>query len=167
MKAKFNTIHDALVYQLQGLLYAENKVRDQFNACKSEISSEQLNTELDRYTDQAGEKTLKLQRAFNYLMQDPQKRKNEVINKLIKETQHMLGYATDTHLKDVLMVTCFQNINAYKTASYRTTYFFAVELELDTVAELLQQILEWEIETGKLLNQLSIHEFNRINSAIE
>ena len=167
MKAKFNTIQDALVYQLQGLLYAENKVRDQFNTCESEISSDQLKTELDKYTDQAGEKTLKLQRAFNYLMQDPQKQKNEVINKLIKETRHMLGYAIDIHLKDVLLVTCFQNINAYKTATYRTAYLFAVELGLDTVADLLQQILEWEVETGKTLNSLSIHEFNRINIAIE
>lgn len=167
MNAKLNSIHDALVYQLQGLVYAENKVKDQFDACKSEISSEELKMELDKYTDRAGEKTLKLQRAFNYLMQEPRKRKNEVIDRVIKETRHMLGYATEMHLKDVLMVTCFQNINAYKTASYRTAYLFAVELGLDTVADFLQQILEWELETGKSLNSLSIHEFNRINTAIE
>jgi hypothetical protein len=34
-----------------------------------------------------------------------------------------------------------------------------VELELDTVTDLLQQILEWETETGKALAALAMDEF--------
>jgi hypothetical protein len=40
----------------------------------------------------------------------------------------------------------------------------AAELELDTVTDLLQQILEWETATGKSLSTVSISEFNKIGS---
>lgn len=160
MEMTTSTIH-ALIDQLQRIMYAEKKVRDEFNLCKQAVSSQELKAELDKYAGNVTDKILKLQRGFNYLMQEPQKHKAEVINKLIEETHQMLDYETDVYLKDLLIVTCFENINAYKTASYRTAYLFAAELGLDTVADLLQQILEWEIDTGKSLTSLSIHKINK------
>jgi len=38
----------------------------------------------------------------------------------------------------------------------------AVELQMDTPADLIQQILEWELNTCKSLGGLSIREFNNI-----
>jgi ferritin-like metal-binding protein YciE len=52
-------------------------------------------------------------------------------------------------------------MNAYKIAYYRSAYLIAVELELDTATDLLQQVLEWEIETSRDLALLAIEEFNQ------
>jgi hypothetical protein len=81
---------------------------------------------------------------------------------MIDETQHLLTYATSPHLRDILMIGCIKNINAYKTAIYQMSYLIAVELEMDTPADLIQQILEWELSTCKSLAGLSIREFNNI-----
>jgi ferritin-like metal-binding protein YciE len=160
-----NTLQDALAYQLQGMLYAERKVRDEFETCQRQISSEEVSAEIHRYVGNADSNLQKLDRIFNYLMQEPIARKNDVILKMIEETHQLLGYTFSPHLKDILMVGCIQNINAYKSASYKSAYLFAVELEMDTAADLIQQILEWEMETAKVIASLSIHEFNKVNGS--
>ena len=167
MKKSINTLQDALAYQLQGLYYTEGKVRDEFKACSSQISSDAVKGEIQRYVDRAGDTLQKLDRVFNYLMEEPGSHKNEVILKMIDETHHLLDYTTPAHLRDILMVGCIQNINAYKTAAYRSAYLFAVELEIDTAADLIQQILEWEVTTGRALASLSVHEFNRANGSLK
>lgn len=72
----------------------------------------------------------------------------------------MLASTSSTHLRDILTIGCVQNINAYKIATYRSAYMFAVKMELDTATDMLQQILEWEIATHKALSALAIEEFN-------
>jgi ferritin-like metal-binding protein YciE len=162
MNKTIKTLQDALSYELQGMLYAEVKVRDEFKACSHHITSPEVKAIIQTYIDNAGNVKLKLDRVFNYLMMEPLPRKNEVVNKMIDETQHLLTYATSPHLRDILMIGCIKNINAYKTAIYQMSYLIAVELEMDTPADLIQQILEWELSTCKSLAGLSIREFNNI-----
>jgi len=165
MKKIITTLQEALAYQLNGLVYAETKVRDEFEICSQQITSPELKAEIKRYVGNADNKLQKLERIFNYLMQEPGPRKNEVIARMIAETHHLLGLTTSGHLRDILMVGCIQNINAYKIATYKTAYLYTLELELDTAADLAQQILEWELETSRKLAALSIHEFNKVNSS--
>lgn len=167
MKRTINTLHEALADQLQGLFYTETKVKDEFQICKQQITSPELKAEIQLYVDDADNKLKKLDRIFNYLMQEPAPRRNEVIVKMIEETHRLLNYTSSAHLRDILMVGCIQNVNAYKIASYKTAYLFALELELDTAADLVQQILEWELATSKTLATLSIHEFNKVNSSVK
>jgi ferritin-like metal-binding protein YciE len=165
MKTSIRTLQDAFAYQLQRMFYTEKKVREEFESCSKQITSVEVKDEITRYISNAENKLQKLERVFSYLMQEPGSKKNDVIVKMIDETHHLLSMTSTAHLKDVLMIGCIQNINAYKTAAYKTAYLFAVELELDTASDLLQQILEWEITTGKKLASLSVHEFNKLNGS--
>lgn len=165
MKTTITTLQDALAFQLQGLHYAETKVREEFNSCSLHLTSSRLKEEIGKYMESSQDKILKLERIFNYLMQESVSRKNTAIIELLRETEQMLSIANSSHLKDILMISCIQNISAYKISSYKTAYLFSVELELDIVADLLQHILEWEIETGKVLGILAIEEFNKIQES--
>jgi len=167
MTKAIKTLQDALSHQLLGLLYAENKVGEEFNICNHHITSPEVRTVIKNYIGNAENVTLKLNRIFSYLMLEPVARKNAVINKLIEETQYLLTYTTSPHLKDILMIGCMKNINAYKIACYQTCYLMAVELELDTAGDLLQQILEWEIATEKSLRSIAIVEFNKANEPVK
>ena len=164
MSKEIKTLQDALAYELQGMMYAENKLKHEFHNCRGDVTSVEVGKLIEEYVDDADNVKLKLERIFNYLMVEPIARKNEVINKLIDETQHLLTYTTSPHLKDILMIGCIRNVNAYKTACYQTSYLMASELEMDTPSELIQQILELELNTGKALNSLSIREFNKLNN---
>jgi ferritin-like metal-binding protein YciE len=161
MKPKIKSLNDALAFLLEGLYYAETKLSDEFPACCGKINSPRLHDVVNNYTGSTQNKLLKLDRVFNYLMKDPEHRVNKVVDELITETRLMLSSAVSENLKDLLTVGCIQNINAYKIASYRSAYLMAVELELDTATDLLQQVLEWEVETSRALARLSIEEFNQ------
>ena len=165
MKKTIRTPQDALAYQLQGLFYTETKVRDEFEVCSPQITSAEVRHAIQEYVGSADNKLQKLDRIFSYLMQEPGPRKNEIIQKMIDETHHLLAFTSSTHLRDILLVSCIQNINAYKTASYRSAYLFAIELELDKAADLIQEILEWELLASKRLASLSIHAFNTLNNS--
>lgn len=160
MKTNLKTFEDALAYQLQGLFFAEKALREGLETCGKEMTSDEVKNAIRKYVDSADDKILKMKRVFNYLLK-PIERKNEVVTKLIDETHHLLSHVMSSHLKDILMVSCIQNINAYKLSGYKTAYLFAVDMELDTAADLIQEIISWERQTGKELNELSLEEFNR------
>jgi ferritin-like metal-binding protein YciE len=160
MKTKINSLNDALAFMLQGLYFTETRLKEEFPSCCSDITSRKIRSEIERYTGSADNKMLKLERVFNYLMTEPLSRKNDAIKELMNETHQMLSATTSPHLRDILAIGCLQNINAYKIAGYRSAYMFAVEMELDTPTDLLQQILEWEIDSSKTLSALAIEEFN-------
>jgi ferritin-like metal-binding protein YciE len=165
MKKTITTLQEALAFQLKGLVYAETKVRDEFENCSPLITSPELKKEIQGYVGNADDKLQKLERIFNYLMQEPAPRKNAVIAGMIAETHQLLDLTSSGHLRDVVMIGCIQNINTFKISSYKTAYLFCLELELDTAADLAQQLLEWELATSKTLASLSIHEFNKLNTA--
>lgn len=162
MNKSIGTLQDALSYQLQGMLNAEDRLGNELKICSHQITSPEVKELIQSYIDNTENNKLKLDRVFNYLMIEPVPRKHEVIKKMLDETQHLLTCVSSPHLKDVLMIGCVKNINAYMVATYQTSYLMAVELEMDTPTDLIQQILEGEMNTDKSLSGLSIREFNKI-----
>ena len=160
MKTKITSLNDALAFLLQGLYFTETKLKNEFPSFCSEITSRKIRSEIENYTGSADDKMLKLEKVFSYLMVEPLSRKNDVINGLMNEMHQIISSTASTHLRDILAIDCLQNVNAYKIAGYRSAYMFAVEMELGTATELLQQILEWEIDSSKSFSELEIEEFN-------
>ena len=165
MKTRIHTLQDTLAFQLQGLYYAEVKIKEELGNCDAGISSHNLRQEVQKYVTSTDEKLLKFERIFNYLMQEPELRKNTVITRMLDDTREMLTYTDSSHLRDILMVSCLQNLNAYKISSLKIAYMLTLELGLDTAADLLQQVLEWELETAKALSRTALEEFNKTQTA--
>jgi ferritin-like metal-binding protein YciE len=93
-------------------------------------------------------------------LKSPGKSKTKVIDRLIENTKDMLNSPLTDEMKDVLMISCLQTINHYKIAGYKTALTFASELELETAAELIGQVLHWEMETEKNLSSIAVNEVN-------
>jgi ferritin-like metal-binding protein YciE len=164
MKATINSTQDALAFLLQGLYFTETTIRETLPTCFAAISSDRIKDTFIGYAGSASNKLLKLERAFNYLMTEPLTRNNESIRQLVYEMHQVLSTAASPHLRDMLSIGYMQNINTYKISCYRFAYLFTVELELDVVADLVKQILNWELETSHVLSQLATEEFTRQQS---
>ena len=149
MKISLTNLTDALVFLLKGLYDAERKLQKAIPPCSDGIKSESLRRVVDNYYDSAGNKILKLERVFNYLMTEPQGRSHDVMEKMIDHTHRLLRAAANDRMRDVILLTCIQNINYYKIAGYRNALLFSVELGLDNVSDLLTDILEWETEASR------------------
>ena len=83
MKTKINSLDDALTYLMQGLYYTEERLIQDIDSCCSNINSHAVKREIEKYKSSSQNKLLKLERIFNYLMQEPELRKNGVIDQLI------------------------------------------------------------------------------------
>jgi ferritin-like metal-binding protein YciE len=164
MRSTVHSNQEALTSQLHGLYHTESKVRGELKHCLDHITSNKIKEAIKKYVNEGESKLLKLERIFDYLMYEPVTRKNEVVTRMLSETYQMLTYKSSPHLKDMLVVSCIQNINYYKISAYRTAYLFAVEIEIDSVIDLLQQILESELKTETELSTLAIEEFNEMQA---
>ena len=164
MKNKIQTIEDAFVFHLQQLVYTESKIKE--GIFQSAVpTSARLKNEIREYGESSYSKLLKLERIFNYLMREPYGRKNILITQILQETTESIELVTTPHVKDILIVNSFKSLNAWKTSWYKNAYIYSVELELDTPSDLLQQILEWEVASGKSLSRIAIEEFNNLDLA--
>lgn len=149
MKISLTNLTDALVFLLKGMYDAELKLQKAIPPCSKGITSDTIKQVVDNYYESAGNKILKLERVFNYLMDEPQGRTHEVMDRMIADTHHVLRYAANDRMRDVILLTCIQNINHYKIAGYRNALLFSVELGLDNATDLLTDILEWETQASR------------------
>jgi ferritin-like metal-binding protein YciE len=160
MKDKIGTIEDAFAFQLQRLYYTEQRIKEEFHQCHAQIHSVALRKHVEDYMDETDSKILKLERVFNYILQEPTPLKNEIINRLLSETKETILLTQSPELKDLLIINVIKDLNAYKISNYKNAYIYSVELELDTPSDLLQHVLEWELDTSKALSGIMLREFN-------
>lgn len=161
---KLTNLNEVLTFHLESLYDAEKKLQHAIPICSESLPLGTLRDEIKKYGEGATEKRSKLKRIFSYLLVQPFKRKNNVINSMLKETHDMLDHAATDHLREIVLLACIQSINHYKMAGYNTALAFALELNLDTVADLLHEILAWEKETNAALTKIAFEELNKKTS---
>jgi ferritin-like metal-binding protein YciE len=160
MKATIKSLNEALAYQLEGMYYAEKKLQkilpDLFDVATSRI----LKDEIKKYLRSAQDKRLKLKRIFSYLLVTPFSVKNNVINEMLKDSAKILKLTKTKELKDTLLMGRLQSIANYKISSYETAKAFASILELQNVIDLLQEVVEWEQDTGQAFTKIVMRDVN-------
>lgn len=157
-RKSLTTLHDALAYQLSAMYDAEVKLKENISDFQQASRYPLLREEFENYAEQTSNKITKLERIFNYLMEEPAGRKNEVIDKLLEETQRIIRHTGADTLRDIMLTSCMQSINYYKIGAYSSARILALEMEIDTVSDLLDDILSWEKQMRRKLDQLVMEE---------
>jgi len=163
---KIATLNEALTYQLKGLYDAEIALQKAIPECVLHVKSVQLKSTLHKYEESTNDKILKLERAFNYLMTDPKGRRNAVLRRMINDTHEILDLTSSEKLKEVMLASCFQSLNQYKMANYKTSLAISVELQLEIVSDLLHEILVWEKGTSDALSKITAESINLYSSRV-
>ena len=159
MKKAIEKLEDVLSLELQSLYGGEKILKEEIQTILAFTVSETLKSVLTKYAESCDHKRLKLDRMFSYLMEEPSSNANIVISKLLEETLLRVKHTIPDKIKCLTLISGFQLINQYKITAYKTALMYSLELELDTVSDLLQQIIEWERKTEKALAELSNKEF--------
>jgi len=160
MKKTLNNLQEALTFMIKGLYNAETELQKALTECLLKASNINLRTEIKNYAESSSDKLLKLERVLTYLAEEPKDKINPVMEKLLDETHYLLKHASNDKIRDVLIISCIQNINHYKIAGYGTAQSLAMELELATVTDLLHEILTWEKQTDRHLTKIATDEVN-------
>jgi len=157
-KRNVNTLSDALAFQLNNMYDAEQKLQQEIGPCCRFPTFLHLQNEMNKYIEQSSNKIIKLERIFNYLMEEPGGISNAIIDKMLEDTQAVLKMADSSSLRDVLLTSSLLAINHYKLCVYSCAQVIALKLEIETVSDLLSEIVHWEKETNKALSKIALEE---------
>lgn len=160
IRTPISNLTEALAYKLDELYDAEQKLKLTLQHCIDQVSSPVLKMELSKYSESCDDKRLKLDRVYSYLMKEPGKHPDKVVDAMVKNIRQTLKATIFGEMKDILLIACLKNINYYKMAGYETALVFSWELELDTASTLLEEVLGWEKQTHGNLSQIAVLDVN-------
>jgi ferritin-like metal-binding protein YciE len=161
MNTSFNNLNEALTYNLEGLHDAEKKLQVTLPKVITQTNSAALKGLLEKYATSAGDKRIKLKRAFSYLLAGPFGKRGKAIGEMISEFSFISKRSSTAEIKDALLGSCLSTIICYKIASYSSAMSFALALGLHPVADLISEVLEWERESDKALTKIMTKLSNR------
>jgi ferritin-like metal-binding protein YciE len=160
MKKEITKLEDVLALELQNLYNGELSLKEKLEKIIPDTDHGPLQEILKKYAESSTNKRLKLDRMFSYLMVVPVSHSNVIMNKLVDEAIQRTKHSLSDKIKALVLISGLQKINCFKMTAYRTALMYALEVELDTVADLLHEIIEWERKTDKSLAELYLKEFN-------
>jgi ferritin-like metal-binding protein YciE len=159
MKKSLLTLQDALAHLLNEFYAAEQKIQQTVSDCSMHISSPALKREIEKYGESSQDKITKLERCFNYLMEEPRPHDNEAMNIMLENVFQTITHTSES-LRDAMIIHCFQQVCHLQIAGYGTARAMALEMELEVVGDLLTEILVWEKETDRTLTRIALSETN-------
>lgn len=154
MKNPLTNLHEALVYELEGLYDAEKRLQKALPILSHKVTIPALQKEIIKYGEQVSDQRTKLKRAFSYLGIGPFGRKNRIMHDFLKDTMELCEHTPADRIRNAMAIAGLKNISQYKLSDYSTALGFSIALELDTVSDLLHEMITWEKETADALEKL-------------
>lgn len=166
MKPHFKDLNKALTYHLEGMYDAEKQIIDFIPGCVKHATSHALKDEIRKYGEMMADERVKLKRIFGYLLTGPYGRKATAVGEMLQDIKQFSKAASSAEVKDVVIIAGLQLLIHYKISAYGTGLAFAEQLGLDTAAELLAEMLDWEKATNKALSRLALGGLNQKAAAL-
>jgi len=151
----FNNLNDLFINQLEDLYDAENRLTDALPKMADAASSQQLKTAFLTHLEQTKGHAKRLEQIFSRLGMEPTRETCQAMKGLVKEGSEMIDAGGDPAVKDAALIAAAQRVEHYEIAGYGTVRTFAKQLGMDDIARTLQQTLDEEGHTDKLLTQIA------------
>ena len=153
---KIENLTHLFVDELQDLYSAENQIIEALPKMAEKASSSQLRQAFNTHLQQSKQQKQRLDRIFDQIPDfDRDQKTCEGIKGIIKEGEKLIKEAKDADTRDAGMIAAAQHVEHYEIAGYGTARTYAQLLGKPQWAQLLQQTLDEEKETDRLLNHLA------------
>jgi len=121
----------------------------------------ELRESLDLHLVETKGHIFKLEQIFTRLDRSPAAEKNEPIRIIIEECEKMIGHINRSPLLDAALLFTFNQIEHYEIGLYDSLAGLARALDLDELANLLDEILNEEKSIASRLTRLGSNSVNR------
>ena len=153
---KIENLRELFVDELQDLYSAEDQIIEALPKMAEKASSGELRNAFNTHLQQSREHKARLDRIFDQIPDvDRDDKTCEGIKGIIKEGEKLIKDAKDPDTRDAGMIAGAQRVEHYEISGYGTVRTYAQLLNQPQWAQLLQQTLDEEKQTDKLLNQLA------------
>src|SRR4051812_4204140 len=153
-------LQDLFVDQLKDLYSAENQLIKALPKMAKAATSDELKQAFQTHLEETKGHAERLQQIFQKLGSKPTGKKCKAMEGLIEEGKEMMGEDAEPEVMDAGLIAAAQRVEHYEIAGYGTVRSYAKLLGDDESARLLQQILDEEGKTDKLLTQIAEESIN-------
>ncbi len=149
-------LRDLYIHELKDLYSAENQLLKALPKMAEAASTPELKDAFKTHLEQTRGHVDRIKQIFDELGRGPGGEKCEAMEGLIKEGESVIKEDAPPAVKDAALIAAAQRVEHYEIAGYGTVRTYAQQLGEDQAAKLLQQTLDEEGETDKLLNDLAL-----------
>jgi ferritin-like metal-binding protein YciE len=157
---ELETLRDLYVDELKDLYSAENQILKALPRMIKAASHPELKKAFETHLRQTEGQVKRLEKVFEELEASPRGKKCVGMEGLIEEAKELLSEKPDPDVLDAGLISKAQHVEHYEMAGYGTVRTYAQLLGMDRQAQLLQQTLDEEGETDKLLTRLAESSIN-------
>jgi ferritin-like metal-binding protein YciE len=152
---EMESLQELWIEELRDLYSAENQLLKALPKMSKKATSPQLQKAFQTHLRETEVHVERLKKIFDKLGKKPNGKKCAAMEGLVEEGKEMMGEDMDDDVMDAALISVAQKVEHYEIASYGTVRTWA-NLMGDSASErLLQQTLDEEGKTDKLLTGLA------------
>src|SRR5688572_14492705 len=154
--SKLTSPRDLLIHELKDLYSAENQLLKALPKMAKAANSEELQQAFQTHLEQTEEQIRRLEKIGKQLGETLKGKKCKAMEGLIEEGKEIMEEEGDPTMLDLALIGGAQKVEHYEIAGYGTARTIAELLGEDDVAAILQETLDEEGETDKLLTEIAM-----------
>ena len=150
-----NTLKELFHETLKDVYFAENAILKALPKMAAKASHEDLKAAFTEHLEQTKGHVKRLDQVFKLLGEKPEGKECPALKGLVQETEELISETEDPMVLDAGLIGCAQAVEHYEIARYGTLSAWAVQLDMEDAAEVLDETLGEEKETDEKLTDLS------------
>lgn len=153
---KLTSPRDLLIEELKDLYSAESQLIKALPKMAKAASSDELRSAFENHLAQTQTHAERLERVMSELGESPRGKKCKAMEGLIDEGKDAVDEDAAPGIHDLALITAAQKVEHYEIAGYGCARTLAELAGENRIAEVLQETLDEEGETDKLLTQVAM-----------
>jgi ferritin-like metal-binding protein YciE len=154
--SKISSPRDLLVEELKDLYSAENQLIKALPKMAKAATSEELRTAFETHLAETEEHAARLEKIGKKLGETMKGKKCKAMEGLVEEGKEIMEEDAEPALLDLALIGAAQKVEHYEIAGYGTARTLAEIAGETDVAEILQETLDEEGKTDKLLTEIAM-----------
>ena len=155
MAAKEKGLEDLFLNTLKDVYYAEKQILRALPKMAKAAESEELREAFQTHRAETEGQIQRLEQVFEAIGKRAQGKTCEAIQGIIEEGKEIMEDFAESDALDAGLIAAGQAVEHYEISRYGTLRAWAQELGLEDAAGLLEETLEEEKKTDKLLSELA------------
>ncbi|MEP9380346.1 ferritin-like domain-containing protein [Aquabacter sp. CN5-332] len=153
--AKDKTLHDLFLETLKDIYYAEKQILRALPKMERGAQSPEAKKAFETHHDETEIHVERLEKIFDLLGKPARGKQCPAILGIIEESKEIMEDFAGSPALDAGLLSAAQAVEHYEITRYGTLKTWATQLGMSEAASLLDQTLQEEIRTDKLLTQLA------------
>jgi len=151
-----SALKELFVDQLKDILWAEKQLVKSLKKMSKAATAEELKSAFDTHLSETEMHVERVNQVFESIGERATAKKCEAMEGLVREAEELIDETnTGTEVRDVALIAAAQKVEHYEIATYGTLKTLAGVLGFIDAQNLLDQILQEEKNTDRLLTEIA------------